>query len=126
MTDAAAIETPAALLTPKAEPLARLKKELTDLETNARAAAKKRLAGSRIEKLLEKLPGTIEGEVDALLERVGLVRKSRLEIVKSNPDVDAGEAVSAVDDAAHAPALEASEVADAPAAERPRREKKRA
>ncbi|MDP2339540.1 MAG: hypothetical protein Q8O67_01170 [Deltaproteobacteria bacterium] len=116
MTQAAAVvdalpvlESPAA---GKAEPFARLRREFEQLESDTRAAAKKRLAGTRLEKLLDKLPGTLSSEVDALLERVGLVRKSRLEIVKEEP---------AVDDAA-APVLEGSEL-EAPA---PTRKKKRA
>ena len=58
--------------------LARLRGELVALEKNAREAARRRLAGSRFESLVEKFPAQLEGEVDALLGRVGLVRKARV------------------------------------------------
>ncbi len=88
-----AVEAPASVAA-KADPVARFRKELSTLEENARKAAKKRLAGSKVEQLIEKLPRQIEGEVDALLDKVGLVRKARLEIVKEEA-VAAAEAVIA-------------------------------
>jgi hypothetical protein len=43
-----------------------------------RARAEKRLEGTRAEKLLKELPVRAEKELDGLLDRVGLVRKSRI------------------------------------------------
>jgi hypothetical protein len=43
-----------------------------------RAAAEKRLAGTRAERVLKELPERAERELDGLLDRVGLVRKSRV------------------------------------------------
>ena len=44
----------------------------------AQEVAKKRLAGTRAEQLIEQLPGRVEKALDQLLDRVGLVRKSTL------------------------------------------------
>lgn len=83
------------------DPLARLKKEWAELEQNAKAAAKKRLAGSKVEQLIEKLPSQIEDEVDALLDRVGLVRKARVGGAKDDADlVVAADGVVVVEAAA--------------------------
>ena len=43
-----------------------------------RARAEKRLEGTRAQKLLNDLPVRAEKELDGLLDRVGLVRKSRI------------------------------------------------
>lgn len=80
---------------------------LLDLERTAFEAARKRLAGTRAEKVAERvaekveqnvekvrgelgeLSGRVEKELDTFLDRtldkVGLVRKSRLEIVDATP-----------------------------------------
>lgn len=60
----------------------RILARLRGLERAARDAARKRIAGSRVEKALDGLPKRVERELDGLLDRVGLVRKSRLEIVE--------------------------------------------
>jgi hypothetical protein len=51
---------------------------LQRLLERARTVAKKRLAGTRAEQLLEQLPGRVEKLLDNALDRVGLVRKSTL------------------------------------------------
>lgn len=88
---------------------------LRELERTAIDVAKKRLAGTRAEKVVEKvaetvaasrgeleqLPARMEKELDGFLDRtldkVGLVRKSRLEIVDVKP---AGEATESTTQAA--------------------------
>lgn len=111
----AAVTTPVAAAAK--DPVARFKKELAALEESARAAAKKRLAGSKVEQLIEKLPNQIEGEVDALLDRVGLVRKARLDATVASAVVAAeavvAEVVADVSAAAH-DASSAVGVEDAP------------
>jgi hypothetical protein len=46
---------------------------------SAEELAKKRLHGTRAELLLDTVPARLEKALDALLDRVGLVRKSKLE-----------------------------------------------
>ncbi len=91
----AADEVADSVVAAKVGAVSRLKRELSALEKDARAAAKKRLAGTRVEGLIEKLPGQIEGEVDALLDRVGLVRKARLAIVREEATISAEAAMAA-------------------------------
>jgi hypothetical protein len=62
-------------------PIARWKRDLKDLQANARA----RLQGTRAaavvegaERLVQRLPHAAKDEVDVLLDRVGLVRKARV------------------------------------------------
>ena len=107
------VEAPVAA---KADPLARFKSELAGLEKSARAAAEKRLKGSKVEQLIEKLPGQLEGELDALLDRVGLVRKARLEIVKEDAVASAEAVVAEVvaDVAAAAKDVDSAVEAEAP------------
>ena len=59
------------------DPLARLKGELSSLEATARG----RLKGTRVGDLVERFPRALEGEVDALLDKVGLVRKAKAPVV---------------------------------------------
>ena len=67
------MQTAAAPVSLAKAPLARLKGELSNLEATARVALK----GTRVGALVDSLPRALEGEVDALLDRVGLVRKAR-------------------------------------------------
>lgn len=67
------MQTAAAPVSLAKAPLARLKGELSNLEATARVALK----GTRVGELVGKLPRALEGEVDALLDKVGLVRKAR-------------------------------------------------
>ena len=93
--------------------LARLRGELVALEKNAREAARRRLAGSRFESLVEKFPAQLEGEVDALLDRVGLMRKPRVAApAVANVNVVDVDVASAVPDAAAD--AEAAVAVDAP------------
>jgi hypothetical protein len=95
---AAPTTTPTTPTTPKArapfDPLGRLARELSTLEKQALDAAKKRLAGTRAEGLFDRVPAKLEGEVDALLARVGLVRKATLDKPVS-PDDAKGDSSSA-------------------------------
>jgi hypothetical protein len=74
---------------------------LRQLERTAREAAQKRIADT--ERALEALRAEghkrVERELDALLGKVGLVRKSRLEIVEEPKADDAPAAASATDSA---------------------------
>ena len=74
------------------DPFARIKGELSSLE----ATARDRLKGTRVGDLVERFPRALEGEVDALLDKVGLVRKARAPAVVAADVV----AVVAVADAA--------------------------
>lgn len=58
----------------------------------AEEMAKSRLAGTRAELLLDGLPARIEAFVDAALDRVGLVRKSKLEGARAEGNTDVGGA----------------------------------
>jgi hypothetical protein len=111
--------------TPSKDPLARLaadlKRELAALEQRARAVAQQRLAGTKVEQLLEKLPAQIEGEVDALLGRVGLVRKARVDgaAVASAEAAVADVVADVVADAADVGAVAPDSVEAAPAKKKP-------
>ena len=81
------MQTAAAPISLAKAPLARLKGGLTTLEATARG----RLKGTRVAALVDRLPRAVEGEVDALLDKVGLVRKARAPRVA----VEGGAAVAA-------------------------------
>jgi len=77
------------------DPLARLKGELSSLEATARG----RLKGTRVGDLVERFPRALEGEVDALLDKVGLVRKAKAPVVAAATDVvSAADVVAAPSD----------------------------
>ena len=96
------------------DPFARLKGELNQLE----ATARDRLKGSKLGELVERAPTLVQKELDALLDRAGLVRKAALEngaVVAAPVEVPAAEVVEAradVDVSAEVVAEVATEVGD--------------
>lgn len=109
---------------PAARPdaLSRLREELVALEKNARSAARRRLAGSRFESLVEKFPAQLEDEVDALLGRVGLVRKARVGVAAPVAAVVEVAAVEAAPVAVEPAAVEVA--AEAVVVEAPKKSRK--
>jgi hypothetical protein len=85
------MQTAAAPVSMPKDPLARLKGELSSLEATARG----RLKGTRVGDLVERFPRALEGEVDALLDKVGLVRKAKAPVVAAATDVVAAADVVA-------------------------------
>ena len=79
------------------DPLSRLKDELKGLERLAR----ERLQGTRVGALLDTLPNVVERELDLVLNRVGLMRKTDkvddagtvVVVDAASNDVDVSEAV---------------------------------
>lgn len=98
----------------KTTPFARFKKELSELEQSARTVARRRLSGSKLGGLVDCFPGLVEDEVDALLGKVGLVRKARVDVkaavVEGAPAVEGAVEAAAVE----APAADVAVVEDAP------------
>jgi hypothetical protein len=70
---------------PLSEPLNRLRASLLALESQARTAVQKRLDSVKADELLARFPERVQGEVDAVLDRVGLVRKARVEAQAPTP-----------------------------------------
>jgi hypothetical protein len=74
------VAAPPSLPSPAAA-IARLKRDLKDLQANARAGlqgARAATIAEGVERLVQRLPDAAKDEVDALLDRVGLVRKARV------------------------------------------------
>jgi len=68
--------------TPK-DPVARFKAELDGLE----ATARERLKGTRALAFFDRLPTALEGELDAVLKKVGLMRVAKLTVPAPTPVV---------------------------------------
>lgn len=85
MNSVTRIET--AAVSPDSSPLPRA--ALSEFEATARAIFNKRVAGTKLGKIVASLPQTLENEVDALLDRAGLMRKVRLDAPKASVSVDA-------------------------------------
>ncbi len=79
------------------DPFARLKGELNQLE----ATARERLKGTKLGSLVERAPTLVQKELDAVLDRAGLVRKAALAKAGAAPAVEVAAAAAA------APAAEA-------------------
>ncbi len=106
------------------DPFARLKGELNQLE----ATARERLKGTKLGSLVERAPTLVQKELDAVLDRAGLVRKAALAKAGAAPvvevaaaaaapaaearaDVDVSAEVAAVDDSAAADGVEGDDIA---------------